>query len=66
MKNRVRKTDLEMIREIDDTEVDLPEGVADFIEESLRLVEDGKPLTAEDRRKVLALLTYVRRKSSSY
>ena len=66
MTDRDGKSELEMIREIDDSDVDLPEGVADFIEECLTRVEKGKPLTAKARRKVQVLLNYVRRKSSSY
>lgn len=65
MRSRGKKSDLEIVREIDESEVDLPEGMADFVETCLRQVENGEPLTEAAWRKAMALLIYVRRNSSS-
>ena len=53
------KSDLEMIQQIDEADVDLPMGLADFIEESLTRLLDGRPLTRRARAKAQALLEHV-------
>lgn len=51
MTNKQVESDLELIHEIDDSEVELPYGIGDWIERCLDQLAAGKPLTDRDRRK---------------
>jgi hypothetical protein len=50
--------DLALVRQIDDADVDLPEGACDLIEAWLRGLHEGRPLSEQERAKARALLEY--------
>ena len=58
------ESDLVLITQIDDAEVDLPEKLCDLVEGYLRKLTSGEPLSEQERVKALALLEYVRRRES--
>lgn len=57
------KQDLDLIREIDDLDCELPWGLGDWIEERLLSLESGSPLSDEDRAKCARILAYAERQS---
>lgn len=61
MENAQVELDMKMIREIDDSSVDFPYGVGDFIEDCLRQLEIGKPLTPQQRTRAKKLLLVVKK-----
>ena len=55
--------DREMINEIDESDLDLPIGVGDWLESCLSKLDNGNCLSVADRHRAAALLSYVRRQS---
>lgn len=55
------KSDLELVTQIDEADVDLPEGACDLIEDWVRALNVGRTLSERERAKALALLEFVQR-----
>ena len=55
--------DIELINEIDETDVELPYGTCDWLEFQLLMLAGGEPLGERVRKKAEALIGFIRRKS---
>jgi len=58
------RSDLALITQIDEAEIDLPTGLSDFVENCLLNLTAGKLLNERERGKALALREYVQRQEN--